>query len=432
MTQPESGRREFLKRTSAAALTSSSFTGRVRGANDRVRVGVIGVGNRGRAHLGIALAQPGAEVAWVSDVYQPRVDSARETTRYRARGTRDFREVLADKSVDAVAIATPCHWHAYMAVEASKAGKDVYVEKPVCLGVDEGRKMVQAARKYGRIVQVGLQQRAAPHFRKAVEMVRAGALGTVTFCRTWNYTLLPERGMGKFTDSEPLAGLDWDMWTGPAEKRPFNMQYWFLPEKPDARFSYFWAYGGGMATDWAVHLMDIVQMAFDEQMPGAITALGGKFWLKDDRDTPDTLQIAFEYPRFLAVYENRWGSSDPLFGQSYGTSFHGSRGTLFVNRGGFRVVPEKDSGLAASEEKAAPGDSTVDMWANFLECVRTRRRPICDIEIGYRSTATCILGNGALLSRRQVGWDSRAETISPESAAKFCNREYRPPWKLEV
>ena len=429
MQQP---RRDFI-RTASAALTTSFLAGRSKGANERIRLGVIGTGNRGSHHLRLALKQPDIEVAAVCDVYQPRVDSAVEATHGRARGMRDFREVLADKSLDAVCIATPCHWHAYMAVEACKAGKDVYVEKPVCLGIDEGRKMVEAARKYHRIVQAGLQQRAAPHFQKAVELVRSGAAGKVTFCRTWNYANLREEGMGKFPDEDPLPGLDWEMWVGPAPKLPFSRKYWFLNERPDARFSYFWAYGGGMATDWAVHLLDIVQMAFDEAMPRAVTALGGKFWLKDDRDTTDTLQISYEYPGFLAAYENRWGNAQSMFGEAYGTIFHGSKATLMVNRGGYRLVPEAGSGVAAVEGKPEPGDDgTMALWRNFVECVRTRRKPVCDIEIGYRSTASCILGNGALLSKMRLDWDDQAQTVAQKAALKHLNREYRKPWKLVV
>ena len=181
--------------------------------------------------------------------------------------------------------------------------------------------MVMAARKHSRVVQVGLQQRAAPHFQRAVQMVRGGRLGKVTFCRTWNYGNSAEQAMGIFPDSDPLPGLDWEMWVGPAPKHPFNRKYWFAPENPGARFSYFWAYGGGMVTDWAVHLLDIVQMAFDEAMPKAVVALGGKYCLKDERDTPDTIQITYEYPGFLAAYENRWGNAQSMFEQTYGTIF---------------------------------------------------------------------------------------------------------------
>lgn len=425
-------RREFIHAASGA-LTTSLLAGRVRGANDRIRLGIIGVGNRGGHHLRLALKQPDIEVASVCDVYQPRVDSAVEATRGRARGLRDFRELLADRSIDAVCIATPCHWHAYMAVEACKGGKDVYVEKPVCLGIDEGRMMVEAARKYGRIVQAGLQQRAAPHFQKAVELVRAGAAGKITFCRTWNYTNLRQEGMGKFPDQEPLAGLDWEMWIGPAPKHPFNRKYWFLNEAPDARFSYFWAYGGGMATDWAVHLLDIVQMAFGEAMPRAVTAVGGKYWLTDDRDTTDTLLITYEYPEFLTAYENRWGNAQSMFGHTYGTIFHGSKATLMVNRGGYRLVPEPGSTVEPVEAKPEPGDDgTVALWRNFIECVRTRQKPMCDIEIGYRSTASCILGNGALLGKTRLDWNDATQTVAQKAALKYLNREYRKPWKLTV
>ena len=224
-------RRDFLK-SAGAALTTSLFTGNVKGANDRPRVSVIGMGRMGMANLGFAMRQPGVEIASVCDVYQPHLEQAVAYTgrgpdgtpdsRPKAKGIADFREVLADKSVDIVVVATPDHWHPYMTVEACKAGKDVYVEKPICVVIDEGRKMVEAARKYDRVVQVGTQQRSGVHFQKAAEIVRSGKLGKITFCRTWNYGNALPQGIGNPADAEPPAGLDWEMWQGPAPSRPFN------------------------------------------------------------------------------------------------------------------------------------------------------------------------------------------------------------------
>ena len=256
------------------------------------------MGKMGRANLGHAMKQENLVPVAVCDIFQRNLDWAVEGSKGQAKPYRDFREILADKSIDVVCISTPDHWHAYMTVEACKAGKDVYVEKPICVTVDEGVKMVQAARKYKRVVQAGTMQRSALHFQQACDIVRSGKLGKVTFVRTWNYG--NEEGIGNPPDGEPPATLDWDMWLGPAPKRPFNANRFGVdPEdKYFSSFRWFWDYAGGMMTDWGVHWLDIVQMAFDEAMPAAITAMGGKLWFKDNRETPDTLQVTYEYPGF--------------------------------------------------------------------------------------------------------------------------------------
>ena len=216
MEDPNAGRRQFLK-SAGAALTTSLFTGSVRGANDRLAAAFIGMGRMGTSNLEYAMRQPNLQVVAVCDVYQPHLDDAMAKAGAKGhspRAVRDFREILADKSVDIVNISTPDHWHAYMTVEACKAGKDVYVEKPVCVVVEEGRTMVEAARKYNRVVQAGTMQRSAVHFQQACDIVRRGELGKVTFVRTWNYGNSPAEGIGNPPDSDPPPDLDWDMWLG--------------------------------------------------------------------------------------------------------------------------------------------------------------------------------------------------------------------------
>ncbi|MGH9722975.1 MAG: Gfo/Idh/MocA family protein [Bryobacteraceae bacterium] len=435
-----SERRDFLKAASAA-LTTQIFTGRVKGANDRIAVAFIGMGRMGMSNLGVARRQPNVEVVAVCDIYQPHLEKAVAMTargdnnepaaRTPARSVKDFREILRDKSIDAVCIATPDHWHPYMMVEACKAGKDVYVEKPISVVVDEGRKMVQAARKYNRVVQVGTQQRSGVHFQKACEIVRSGKLGKVTFVRTWNYGNTKEEGIGSPPDGAPVAGLDWDMWLGPAPKRAFNANRFGVDPKQFSHFRWFWDYAGGMMTDWGVHLLDIVQMAFDEATPTAITALGGKYFIKDNRDTPDTLQVTYEYPGFIATYENRLHNAQSMFQQGYGMLFHGAKGTLFVDRSRYQLIPERNSGVEPLEEKSS-NNHNASHWANFLECMKTRQRPVSDIEIGHKSTSTCLLGNVALRSKLRIDWDAKAETTQQSPARHFLRREYRSPWKLEV
>jgi predicted dehydrogenase len=320
-----------------------------------------------------------------------------------------------------------------MMVEACKAGKDVYVEKPICNYIDEGRKMVEAARKYKRVVQCGTQQRSGDHFQKAVQMVKDGELGQITRCTTWNVGLEEKvEGIGNPPDSDPPEGLDWDMWLGPAPKRPFNANRWGIDpaDRWFSHFRWFWDYGGGMMTDWGVHLIDIVQMAFNEQMPKSCVAFGEKFRLKDNRETPDTIIAMYEYPGFLATYENRYGNGNTLTGEGYGITFHGDKGTMFVNRSYYKFTPETRG--AETVIVKAGNNQNGPHWANFLDCVKTRQRPIADIEICNRSTATCLLANVSLRAKMKIDWDEQKWTVKQNDARKWLSREERRPWKVVV
>lgn len=448
MHDQTSDRRGFLKSASAAALTTSLFTGNVKGANDRISAGFIGMGKMGRSNLSYAMKQENLVPTAVCDVYQRNLDWAVQVSKDRAKPYRDFREVLADKSIDVVCISTPDHWHAYMTIAACKAGKDVYVEKPICTVVDEGTKMVQAARKYNRVVQAGTMQRSAKHFQKAVDIVRNGDLGEITFVRTWNYAREKQEGIGNPPDQEAPATLDWDMWLGPAPARPFNPNRFGVDPKDRyySNFRWFWDYAGGMMTDWGVHWLDIVQMAYKEDMPAEITAVGGKLWVKDNSETPDTLQVTYMYPSgFVATYERQSGNSQSMFGKSGGILFCGNKGTMFLDRGGYKIVPEmivrppaqtggrpeRIPAMPEAEEKSVDSGNA-NHWANFLECVRTRQKPISDIEICNRSTATCLLGNVALRSKLRLDWDAQKWTTAQAGAHPFLTREYRKPWTLEI
>jgi predicted dehydrogenase len=439
-----SGRRDFLKAAGSAAFTTSIFTGNVKGANDKLAVGFIGVGTMGSGNLGFAMKTPGVQAVAVCDVWQPHLERAQAQAKaagHDARAVKDFREILADKSIDAVCIATPDHWHAYMEVEACKAGKDVYVEKPACVYVEEGQKMIEAARKYKRVVQAGTMQRSGGYFQKAVEIVQSGQLGDITFCRTWQASGQSPKGWGNPPDADPPAGLDWDMWLGPAPQRPFNENRWgiVVPESKDTKrwstFRYFWDYAGGAMTDWCVHLLDIVQFAFHEQMPTAVSAIGSKFYVKDNVETPDTMLATWLYPGFVGSYESRTCSPTPLFDQAYGTSFHGTKGTLVVNRGGYQVMPAgKGSGLQAvnvSKDRAM-GEMNLHHWANFVECVKTRQKPISEIETCVRTTTSCLLANIAMRTNLHLDWDEKNATVMQPEAKPYLRLKYREPWKLEI
>ncbi|HPT27463.1 MAG TPA: Gfo/Idh/MocA family oxidoreductase [Bryobacteraceae bacterium] len=430
-------RRTFLTTAATAGFTTNLFTGQVRGANDKIQAAFIGMGKMGRGNLGHAMKQENLVPVAVCDVYPRNLDWAVEMANKnphgaKVRAIRDFREIIADKSIDVVNISTPDHWHAYMTVEACKAGKDVYVEKPICVTVEEGQLMVKAARKYNRVVQAGTMQRSQLHYQQLAKMIHDGFIGDVTFVRTGNYGYTPSKGIGNPPDSAPPAGLDWDLWLGPAPKRPFNASRFGVDpaDRYFSNFRWFWDYAGGMMTDWGIHLLDIVQMAYDEVMPAVITAVGQKRYLTDNRETPDTLEAVYEYPKFIATYENRNANDASPF--LYGnTAFHGSKATLYCDRSGYKVIPIKGSDVLEMEVKSA-GAGNDAHWKNFIDCVKSRQKPISDIETCFRSSATCLLANVALRSKLRLDWDPVTQTVAQPEARKFLSYEPRAPWKIVV
>jgi predicted dehydrogenase len=435
MTHQPTGRREFL-RAGGAALTTSLFTGAIRGANDRVNVAFIGMGRQGSGNLNLAAKVPGYQVVAVCDVYQPALERAQQQAKRlgfeSAKAVKDFRDILADSSVDAVSIAAPDHWHAYMTVEACKARKDVFVEKPACVYVEEGPKMVEAARKYQRVVQAGTMQRSGGFFQKAREIVRSGDLGEITFCRTFQASNTKKEGYGNPPDSDPPPGLNWDLWLGPAPQRRFNQNRWGVAPGQWSTFRYFWDYAGGAMTDWGVHLLDILQMAFDEAMPLSIAAQGGKFYVNDNLETPDTMLVTYRYPGFIGSYESRTANSFPMYDSGNGTSFHGDKATLMVNRSGYSIWRNGNSKPAVEERSPEMAEMGAPHWQNWLECIRTRQKPVSDIETCVRSSATCILANLAMRSALTLDWDDKAFTVKQAEVKPMLKAKYRAPWKLEV
>lgn len=444
MSQPID-RRSFMHRAAGAgAVASMSLAGpltrQVLGANDRVRVGAIGTGREGVSNLK-AFQKHGAEIVAVCDVYAPNLEKGKAAAGEGAATYTDFRRLLDDKTIDLVINSTPDHWHALPTIMACQAGKDVFVEKPLSVAVEEGKAMVAAARKHQRVVQVALWQRSNAHFQQAAQIVRQGLLGKVTFVRTWNYSNGSPLGIGNPPDSDPPAGLDWDMWLGPAPKVPFNASRFGVREDRWSTFRHFWDYSNGMLGDWAVHLVDIVQWALDTPGPVAITGVGQKNAVKDNAETPDTLQATFEYPDFVCTYENRQANANSMFGKGYGIEFHGTEATMFLNRSGFEVFPEtrkgaddKDVARSASMRMDQVDDGLVNHAGNMLECMKTRKRPACDIEDGQHSSATCLLGVVALRSRERLEFDPVKQELKNASGAarKLFGREYRAPWKLSV
>jgi predicted dehydrogenase len=438
-------RRDFIKRAAqgtAAGLAFSAAHPAV-AASDKVRVGVIGPGHQGRGDTKNFARQPDVEVVAVCDVYEPNLSLAVEAAGGQAQTYKDFRQVLDRKDIDAVLVATPDHWHSLITVEACKAGKDVYVEKPLSHDVHEGQVVVEAARKYNRVVQLGTQQRSGIHFQKAAEIVQSGTLGKISFVRTWTYGNSYPVGIGNPPDSDPPAGLDWDLWLGPAPKVQFNINRWVgLSPHGWSTFRYFWDYAGGMMTDWGVHLIDIVQWGMQVEGPRVISSVGGKYYDQDNSQTPDTLVVSYEYekPSFVLTYEHRWNNANSMYGKGYGIEFHGTDGTLFVDRDGFELYPEtkrrddKTIGQAPEMKMSNINDNGLDHVRNFVDCVKSRQRPNSDIEIGHRSTSACLLGNVSYRSRQRLVWDVANQRLisGGADAEKYLSREYREPWKLSA
>jgi predicted dehydrogenase len=454
----ELNRRDFIKRaaltTGAVSVSMAGLSStNVFGANDRIRLGVIGTGNQGIDDMKHFMKH-GVEVAAVCDVYEPNLDRGLAAAGGKAKTFKDFRQLLDEKDIDAVLIGTPDHWHPLAMVEACKAGKDVYVEKPISVAVDEGRTMVEAARKHQRVVQVGLWQRSNLHFQKAVEIVQSGVLGKISFVRTYNYNNMFPNGYGSYPDSDPPPGLDWNFWLGPAPMVQYNFQRFGVKEGRWSTFRYFYDYANGWPGDWGVHLMDIVNWAMEVKAPSGITAIGSRHWIQDNTQIPDTIVITWEYPTFVATYENRQCNNNSLFAQDYGIEFHGSDATMILNREGFQVFPERTSkqiyldnhpgatekdvpdyyGKAPAIRMEVVDEGLLNHVGNFLDCMRTRNQPQSDIEFGHQATVTCLLGNVALRAKEHLRWDVADQKLisaSPE-AMKLVTREYRAPWKLTV
>jgi predicted dehydrogenase len=439
-------RRTFIKSSlaTASAITATNaapalnVNANIQGANDQIRVGLIGCGGQGNWDATDFQRQPNVKLVALCDVYEGSIQNTLTTQKLDATKTKiykDFRKLLEDKTIDAVAIATPDHWHALPMIAACQAGKDVYVEKPVSLTIAEGRRMVEAARQYKRVVQVGTQQRSARHFQRAVEIVQQGKLGKISRIHCWNVENRHPRGIRNEPDSEVPAGLDWDFWLGPAPKAAFNKNR-FLEN-----FRWFWDYSGGQMTDWGTHLLDIVHWAMNVDAPLSVAAMGNKFYIEDNRETPDTMMAMFEYSGFVCTYESRFlNARGPQEGRGYGILFYGSDATMFVDRSHFEIMPEmtfsrddfQTQKTAAARMNVQRGDpSHFDHVKNFIECMKTRQNPVSDIEIAHRSTSAPHLANIALRSGRQIKWDAQREQILGDAeASKRLSKEYRAPWKL--
>jgi predicted dehydrogenase len=439
----ESGltRREFIGATAGATLLSATSLGaaaRVQGANDRVRIGLIGSGSRGRQVAGFMLKHPDAEYLAVADVFKPNVDNAVKTLTDIRPGVKidayeDYRRILERKDIDAVHIATPDHWHCQIVVEAIDAGKDVYVEKPLSNNVEEMVKALKAYRGGNRVVQVGTQQRSGQHFQEAAAIVHSGQLGKISQA----VLLYPGSGYGRGPDpvTDVPAGLNWDGFQGPADKHPYSTGR-------QRSWRGYWDYGGGLITDWGVHLTDIALWYLQTQNAGPLLTVGlGQYVnvVNPEKDqSPDTFAVTWQYPNFLMSFSNAV-VNDAEFGRQ-GNYFYGQRGSLLVHRGGYEIRPARQGGggrgggrgagpgapgapgaaapatppPAALEFKRVPyaenyndDPHTVAHCRNFLDCIKSRQKPVSNLEVGFYATLPTILGVMAVREGRAYKWDDK-------------------------
>lgn len=428
-------RRNFLKQSAlVAAGTTVPFTLRSRPAvapSDTVRIGLIGCRNMGFGNLENHLRQPGVVCGGLCDVDQEildrRIAEVERLTGTRPPGYVDYRKLLEDKELDAVIIGTPDHWHALMMVDACAAGKDVYVEKPLANSLAECDLMVRAARYYQRVVQVGQQQRSGPHWRAVVDYVRGGELGRIRRVKVWA-NFLYGRGGEKVAATAPPSTLDYDRWLGPAPAQPYQAT------RLHGAWRHQWDFGGGLMTDWGVHLLDIVLWAMQvEGAPQGVTATGGIYAHADRAiETPDTLDVQYDMGGWTLTWEQLGGVQRGLYGRNYGMAFIGDQGTLVANRSGWEVIPEEAAGryLIPALPPQPGQESNHERHAlDFLAAMRDRRDPACTVEMGRLAAHYAHMGNIALRTGSRLVWDAAKGKFANNKAANaLIKPAYRAPW----
>lgn len=406
------------------------------GPNDKITICAMGLRGRGGSVLSTFASQADVDVKYVCDVdesvLQSRAAQVAERKGTKPEAIKDFRQALEDAQVDALVISTPDHWHALPTIHACQAGKDVYVEKPDGHNLLEGRTMVAAMTKHGRVVQLGTQARNGPHLLSAMEYLRTGALGKVRFAKAWESA--KQGAIGRPADSDPPPGVDYDLWLGPAPKRPFNRVRFH------GNWRWFFDYGTGDLGNDGVHRLDIARWALESAlvgskepapgMPSKVAALGGKYFFDDAQEWPDTLMVTYDFtPGYLLTYEMRVWNAYPLHEESEGAAVYGDQGYMVIGNGRWRAFDGK--GALVKEQRGGYNDA--GHVRDFLECMRSRQKPAADLEtVGHPSSVLCHLGNAAWRAGRTLRFDPLTYTfIGDADANQYVTRpEYRKPWTL--
>ena len=404
---------------------------RAKGANEKVVLALVGGRNQGGDDA-VRAIQQGAEIKTFCDIDQAILDKISPKLA-KAQGktpgtTKEFQSVLDDKDIDGLIIATPDHWHARLTMLACQAGKDVYIEKPLSHTIHEGQLMRDAARKHNRVVQVGTQMRSIPHYATAIDYVKSGKLGKICEIGVWHCQV--RESIGKPPDSDPPPTVDYDVWLGPAPKRPFNQNRFHY------NWRFFWDYCNSEHGNQGVHLLDIAMWGIQSLrgvgncLPTHVSGNSGIYWLHDAKEVPDTQMITYDYGDFMLTWELRsFGRHNPPYGSREAMAFHGTDASMVVDSNGWTVYP-KGGGTGPAEK--SPGilhDGRHER--NFLDCIKSRKTPNADIELGRLSTTLCHLGNICTRLRRDVTFDPKTETFGADKKANaFLTKEYREPYGL--
>jgi predicted dehydrogenase len=431
-------RREFMKGSIGAAAMFTAFSqATVRGANEKVIMGVMGLGGRGTQLAEWFAMRPDVEIAYLCDPDTRRFARAREAVEEaqnkRTTLVQDFRKILDDNRVDAIVNATPDHWHGLGTIMACQAGKDVYVEKPMSHNVWEGRKMIEAARKYKRVVQVGMQSRSAPYTKKAKEYIESGKLGDVYVVRVFN---MMQHAKQKAVADQPVPeGFDYDIWCGPAPKLPYN---------PSHRWLNQWEYSCGPIPGDAVHQLDLARYLLNDiPYPKAVSHAGGVCSLKDGRETPDTQLALFDYGALTLMleaalwtpYMTKTPSALRDTDRFPNWSFNGTRvevlgteGFMYYGRHGDGWQAYDAQGELVRSEYGRQADK--EHQDNFIECIRTRKKATADVEIGHQTALLCHMANISYrVGNQRLEFDPQTQSFTNnDQANKFLKREYRAPW----
>ena len=431
-------RREFLYTAGAAGfaapyLISSSALAQPGkpGANDRLSIALIGCGGMGRGNLGACASQPDVVVTGACDVWQQRREAV--CAQYKsAKPYADYHELLERKDLDGVIIGTPPHWHCLLAVDACRAGKDLYLQKPMTLHLAESLAVRNAVRRHQRICQVGTQIHAGANYRRVVELVRSGNLGKIGVVRTFNVMNQGPQGIGSSPNTAPPAGLDWERWVGPCPMRPFNP----LIVRDASTNCSFMSFSGGWTPGMAPHIIDLPVWALGLGFPTVTFSSGGRYTIRDAGDAPDTQEVVWQYGDFTLTWSMSMVNSFAFdFGRGQparrlGMYFHGVNGTLYADYGTYKVVPEgpRMDGLKPPAESLPPSPGHEREW---LDSIKTRKPPSCCPDYHCKVDVPLVLANLSLKLGRAIRFDPLAEKIvGDEEAARLAQPEYRAPWKF--
>jgi len=440
-------RRDFLN-NSLSLVAGASLAGivpaglglqsctRRKGPNERIRIALIGCRNMGYTDACAFLEQPDVELVAVCDIDKNIRENRIADLQKYAYGKKisvpkldqyeDFRKVLERKDIDAIIIATPDHWHALITIMACEAGKDVYVEKPVANSIFEANQMVNAAKRYNRVVQVGQWQRSGLHWQEMVDYIQSDKLGTISQVDVWLYGGNP---VPKVSDAMVPDGVNYDMWLGPAPLRSFN------PNRFHYNFRWFWDYAGGKMTDWGVHLLDMAMWALKLEQPDMVTAAGGNLvYPNDAMETPDTLTVNYKFNQVNVTWKNDFGLKTNEFGFNHGLTFHGTKGDLRASREFWEVVPGQNEGVPLIEPVPRNMNAGNDLQLhvrNFLDGIRIRNfDTAASIKIGRDAARVAHMGNIAYRSGQTLNWNSETGTFNEMAANHFLKPTFRKPWEI--